>query len=179
MDNEFFEEVDEDVEFSDEDFISEEELEDEVGEKGEAFVFPFSSVYITKLPDKFNPMKIFKEKEIILYNPNEKITPYNRIIPQALTIDLLKDSFIVSSIRPEQNNSAQSFSHFSELLNKGFKPIIDTYIAYEQSKETPEDNSPKNGNSNTFKPKPNKPQGTSNRNYGRKKKNSYNGKKRK
>merc|ERR1712196_23636 len=109
MDNEFFEEVDEDVEFSDEDFISEEELEDEVGEKGEAFVFPFSSVYITKLPDKFNPMKIFKEKEIILYNPNEKITPYNRIIPQALTIDLLKDSFIVSSIRPEQNNSAQSF----------------------------------------------------------------------
>ena len=43
MDNEFFEEVDEDVEFSDEDFISEEELEDEVGEKGEAFVFPFSS----------------------------------------------------------------------------------------------------------------------------------------
>tara|TARA_Y100000588_G_scaffold310178_1_gene335593 strand:+ start:39578 stop:40117 length:540 start_codon:yes stop_codon:yes gene_type:complete len=175
MDNEFFEEVDEDVEFSDEDFISEEELEDEVGEKGEAFVFPFSSVYITKLPDKFNPMKIFKEKEIILYNPNEKITPYNKIIPQALTIDLLKDSFIVSSIRPEQNNSAQSFSHFSELLNKGFKPIIDTYIEYEKSKETPEDyNSPKNGNSNTFKPKPNKPQGASNRKYGRKKKNFYN-----
>lgn len=175
MDNEFFEEVDEDVEFSEEDFISEEELEDEVGEKGEAFVFPFSSVYITKLPNKFNPMKIFKEKEIILYNPNEKITPYNRVIPQALTIDLLKDSFIVSAIKPEQNNSTQSFSHFSELLNKGFKPIIDTYIAYEQSKEVQEDNYDKNTNSNTFKPKPTKPQGAaSNRKYGRNKKYSNN-----
>jgi hypothetical protein len=172
MDNEFFEEVDEDVEFSEDDFISEDELEDEVGEKGEAFVFPFSSVYISKIPDKFNPMKIFKKEEIILYNPNEKITPYNKVIPAALTLDLLKNNFIVSSINMEQNSSLRSFSHFSQILNKGFKPIIDTYIKYAESKEIQEDNNkPKNGNTNSFKPKP---QGAASRKYKSKKsKRSY------
>ena len=174
--DEYFEEVDEDVEFSDEDFISEDELEEEIGDKGEAFVFPFSSVYINKLPEKFNPMQIFKKKEIILYNPNEKITPYNKIAPAALNLNMLKDSFIVSSINMEQNSSLRSFSRFSEILNKGFKPIIDTYIQYENNKQEEElsnTNAPKNSNNNGFKPKPQKPQGANGRKYKKKYNTKY------
>lgn len=174
--DEFFEEVDEDVEFSEEDFISEDELEEEVGEKGEAFVFPFSSIFINKLPEKFNPMKVFKSKEIILYNPNEKITPYNKVIPAALTLNMLKDNFIVSSISMEQNSSLRSFAGFSKILNDGFKPIIDTYIQYENSKQEEEmenTNSPNNKNTNGFKPKPQKPQGSTGRKYKKKYNSKY------
>ena len=155
--DEYYEDMDgEDVEFEDDDFISEEELEDEVEDVGEAFAMPFSSVYINKLPEKFNPVHLFKSKELTLYNPNDRIQPYSQIEPDLLTFDLIKNNLIVNSIRFDQNSSLEQFSNYAKILNKGLSPIIGHYVEFERAKETvnPHEQQPKNGFKNNFKPKP-------------------------
>ncbi len=153
MDYEYFEE-EEDIEFSEEDFISEEEMEEEVGAVGEAFAFPFSSIFVNKLPEKFNPNNLFREKELTLYNPNDKVQPYSKISPELLTFDMLKDNFIVKHITADQNSSLHEFTFFGKILNEGLKPLVANYIDYERSKEVVDVPQHKQGMKNNFKPKP-------------------------
>ena len=119
MDN-FYEEMDDDIEYTEEDFISEEDIEGEVGDVGESFAMPFSSVYVNQLPDSLNPTKIFKSKELILYNPNDRIQPYSLIEPALLTFDMLKKNLIVNSIRSDQNTSVEQFASYAKILNNEF-----------------------------------------------------------
>jgi hypothetical protein len=159
MDYEYLDEEDEDIEFSEEDFISEEDIEDEMEEEGEAFAFPFSSIFINKIPEKFNPKILLKEKELILYNPNDRIQPYSRINPALMTFDMLKDNFIVKHITADQNSSLQDFTTFGKILNLGLKPIVASCIEYDRSKEVIDAPNQKNGFKNGFKPKPQGQQG--------------------
>jgi hypothetical protein len=173
--DEYYEDMDGDeIEFSEEDFISEEEMEEEVGgDEGEAYAMPFSSVYINRLPDKLNPVKLFKAKELTLYNPNDRIQPYSKIEPSLLTFDMLKNNLIVNAIKFDQNSSLEQFASYAKILNNGITPIVSNYTDYERSKETIEQ--PQNTNSfgskNSFKPKP---QGVA---QGRKNKSKGKGKK--
>lgn len=154
MDERFEDLDDEDIEYLDEDFISEEDMEEEVGDIAEVFALPFSSIFVNKIPDKLNPGKFFKDKELILYNPNDRIQPYNKIEPSMLTYDMLKTNLIVSSIRFEQNSSLEEFAAYAKILNKGLKPIINNYVEFEKSKEPENKVQPENGFKNSFKPKP-------------------------
>jgi len=153
--DEYLEDLDGDIEYTDEDFISEEDMEGALGDSEESIAMPFTSIHMSVLPDKLNPVKVFKQKELILYNPNNRIQSYNKVTPALLTFDMLKNNLIVSSIKFEQNSSLAQFAIYSKILNKGVTSIVGKCIDYEKSL-SPESNSSNEQNTfkKPFKPKP-------------------------
>lgn len=153
-DFDFEHEKEEELEYSENDFITEEDTDDE-SDFDETFIMPFNSVFCYKLPDKFNPVLLFKNnKELTLYNPNNRLQPYSKIDVKAVTLESLRDNFIVSDFSYKESASHTSLSSYANILNS-FKTIMNNYIEFSTPKE-PEinSNSNKNTNKNKFSPKP-------------------------
>ncbi len=149
----FENEKEEDLEYSENDFIAEEDSDDGAT-TDETFILPFNSVYCYRLPEKFNPVSLFKNnKELTLYNPNNRLQPYSRVSVKAITLESLRDNFIVSDFSYKESASHTSLSAYANILNS-FKTIMNNYIDFSTPKEPEITNNQKNGNKNKFSPKP-------------------------
>lgn len=151
----FENEKEEDLEYSENDFINEDDAEGE-SDIDETFILPFNSMFCYKLPEKFNPVSLFKNnKEVTLYNPNNRLQPYSKIAINAITLESLRDNFIVSDFSYKESASHTSLSSYANILNS-FKTIMNDYINFSAPKEPEFNNANKNKNTNgnKFSPKP-------------------------
>lgn len=152
-DFDFENEKEENLEYSENDFIAEDDSDDSAAEDT-TFVLPFNSIYCYQLPEKFNPVSLFKNnKELTLYNPNNRLQPYSKVPTNAINLESLRDNFIVSDYSYKESASYTSLSAYANILNS-FKTIMNNYIDFSAPKQPEINNNFKNGNKNKFSPKP-------------------------
>jgi hypothetical protein len=75
---------------SDDDLVENEKIYEE-------FAVPFFSVYAKKLPDKYNPNKLFTRESILLFNPFDKVEPFKNVNPKGINLDMLSNYLIFDS----------------------------------------------------------------------------------